>query len=112
MEVPFVWGEYLAFSVVRMRQTQIKCFVLFSSYVFTIQLISEESGRIHYQETASPKPAAGRANTDESCLTIQEDKRNFKPDMICRNRKTNKQNRTEEKCQSKPDNIAAIDSAA
>ncbi len=80
--------------------------------MFTIQLISEESGRIHYQKTTSPKPAAASANTDESCFTIQEDKRNFKADMICRNKKTNKKKTTEEKCQSKPDNIAAIDSAA
>lgn len=58
------------------------------------------------------KPVAGRANTAECCLTIQEDKRNFKVDMICRSKKTNKQKITEEKCQSKPENIVAIDSEA
>lgn len=74
--------------------------------MFTVQLISEESG------SKSSKPVAGRANTAECCLKIQEDKRNFKVDMICRNKKTNKQKRIEEKCQSKPDNIVAIDSTA
>lgn len=32
--------------------------------------------------------------------------------MICRSKKTNKQKITEEKCQSKPENIVAIDSEA
>lgn len=77
--------------------------------MFTVQLISEES-IIKKKKTASPKPVAGRTNTDKCCLTIQEDKRNFKVGMIHRNKKTNKQKRTEEKFQLKQNSIAAIDS--
>jgi len=99
-------------------QTQTKCVVLFVSVIIlcvygTTDIRGIGLNTLSKKKKKHPqKPVAGRADTAECCLTIQEDKRNFKVDMICMSKKTNKQKRTEKKCQSKPENIVAIDPAA